>query len=70
MGDTTKASPCIVSTCAQNAILSLLIIHFIPCRQIHVAIDDPALVPSVSCLTSSSYLWNYVRAANDFSNAE
>jgi len=70
MGDTAKASPCIVSTGAQNAILSLLIIHFIPCRQMHVAIDNAALIPSVLCLTTSSYLWNYVRAANDISQAE
>src|SRR5882757_6142084 len=70
MGDVAKISPRISSTCAQNAILSLLIIHNIPSRQIYVAIDNPSLVPSISCLTTSSYLWNYVRAADDVSDAE
>jgi len=63
-------SPRVPSTCAQNAILSLLIIHIIPSCQIYVAIENPLLVPSISCLTTSSYLWNYVRAADNVSNAE
>jgi len=70
MGDAAKTTPRVPSTCAQNAILSLLIIHIIPSREIYVAIDNPSLVPSVSCLTTSSYLWNYVRAADDVSQAE
>jgi hypothetical protein len=70
MGDAAKTSPRVHSTCAQNAILFLLIIHIIPSRQIYVAIDNPSLVPSVACLTTSSYLWNYVRAADDVSHAE
>jgi len=70
MGDSAKTSPRVPSTCAQNAILSLVIIHIIRSRQIHVAIDNPSLVPSVSCLTSSSYPWNYVRAADDVTHAE
>jgi len=70
MGDAVKISPCVPSTCAQNAILSLLTIHIIPSRQIYVAIDSPSLVPSVSCVTTSSYLWNDVRAADNISHAE
>jgi len=70
MGNVAKISPRVPSTCAQNALLSLLIIHIIPSWQIYVAIDNPSLVPSASCLTASSYLWNYVRAANDVSHAE
>jgi len=70
MGDAAKISPYIPSTCAPNAILSLLIIHIIPSRQIYVAIDNPLLVPSISCLTTSSYLWNDVCAANNISHAE
>jgi hypothetical protein len=70
MGDTAKTTPRVPSTCAQNAILSLLIIHIIPSRQICVAIDNPSLVPFVSYLTTSSYLWNYVCAADDVSHAE
>ena len=54
MGDAAKTSPRVSSTCAQNAIISLLIIHIIPSRQIYVAIDNPWLVPSVSCLATSS----------------
>ena len=70
MGDVAKISPRVPSTCAQNVILSLLIIQIIPSRQIDVAIDNPSLFPSISCLTTSSYLWNYVRAADDVSHAE
>jgi hypothetical protein len=69
MGDAAKISPRVPSTCAQNAILSLLIIHIIPTRQIYVAIDNPSLVSSVSCLSTSSYLWIYARAADDVSHA-
>jgi hypothetical protein len=70
MGDAATISPRIPSTCMQNAILSLQIIHIIPSCQIYVAIDNPLLVLSVSCLTTSRYLWNYVRAADDVSHAE
>ena len=70
MGDAAKISPRVPSTCAQNAILSLLIIHIIPSRQIYVAIDNPSFVPSVSCPTTSSYVWNEVRAADNISHAE
>ena len=70
IGDVPKISPRVPSTCAQNAILSLLIIHIIPSCQIYVAIDNPSLVLSVSCITTSCYLWNYVRAADDVSHAE
>jgi len=70
MSDTAKISPCVPSTCAQNAILSLPIIHIIRSHQIYVAVDNPSLVPSVSCLTTSSYLWNYVHVADDVSHAE
>jgi hypothetical protein len=68
MGDVVKISTRVPSTCAQNAILSLLIIHIIPSRQIYVAIDNPSLLPSISRLTTSSYLWNSVRAADDVSD--
>jgi len=70
MGDAGCISPRVPSTWAQNGILSLLIIHIIPRRQICVAIDNPSFVPSVSCLSTSSYLWNDVHAANDISHAE
>jgi hypothetical protein len=70
MGDTVNISPRIPSTCAQNGILSLLIIPNIPSHQIDVAIDSPSLFPSIFCLTTSSYLWNYVCAANNVSHAE
>jgi len=70
MGDTAKITPHIPSTWAHNTIRCLLVIHIIPSHQISVAIDNPSLVPSVSCLTTSSYLWNYVGAAEDVSHAE
>jgi len=63
-------SPCVPSTCAHNAIHSLLIIHIIPSRHIYVAIDNPSLVPSFPCLTACGYLWKYLRAADDVSHAE
>jgi len=49
---------------------SLLIMHIIPSRQIYMDVDNPSLVPSVSCLTTSSYLWNYVHAAGNISHTE
>jgi hypothetical protein len=64
MSDAAKISPRIPSTCTQNAILSLPIIHIIPRCQIYVAIHNLLLVPSFFCLSSSSYLWNYVCAAD------
>jgi len=70
MGDAAKISPRVPSSCGQNAILSLLIIHIIRSRKIYVAIDNPSFVPSVSCLTISSYLWNDVTAADNISKAE
>jgi len=70
MGDAAKTSPRVPSTCTQNAILSLLSIHIIPIWQIYVAIDNPSLVRSVSSLTTSSYLRNYVCAADNVSCAE
>jgi len=70
MGDAVKISPHIPSTCVQNAILSLLIIHIIPCRQIYMAIDNPLLISSISSLTTISYLWNYVRTTDNVSHAE
>jgi len=70
MGDAAKISPHISSTCAQNAILTLLIIHIISSRQICVAIDDPLLTPFISCPTAWTYLWNYVHAADNVWQAE
>jgi hypothetical protein len=70
MGDAVNNSPCVPSTCAQNAILSLLIIQIIPSRHSYVAIENPLFVPSVSCLTTSSYLWNDVCAADNISHTE
>jgi len=67
MGDAAKVSPRIPSTCARNAILSLLIIHIIPSRQMYVAMDNPSLILSISCLTTSSYFWNDVCVANNIS---
>jgi hypothetical protein len=68
--DAVKISPHIPSTCTQNVILSLRIIPNIPSRLIYVGIDSPSLFPSIVSLTTSSYLWNYVRAANNVSHAE
>jgi len=67
---TLQISPLAFLLPARKMQFSLLIIHIIPSRQIYVAIDNPSLVPSVSCLTSCSYLWNYVRAADNISHAE
>jgi hypothetical protein len=55
---------------ARKMQFSLLIIHIIPSRQIYVAIDNPSFIPSVSGLTTSTYLWNYLRAADNISHAE
>ena len=68
--DTAKITPRVPSPCAHNAIFSLLIIHIIPSRRFYVAINNPSLIPSVSCLSNSSYLWNDVHTADDVSHAE
>jgi hypothetical protein len=65
MGEAAKISPRIISTHAQNAIRCLPIIHIIPSRQISVDINNSSLVPSVSCLPTSRYFWNYKRTANN-----
>jgi len=70
MGDAVKISPRIHSTCAQNAILSLLSIHITASRKIYMAIGNPSLVLSICCLSTSSYLWNYVCVADDVSHGE
>jgi len=55
---------------ARKMHFTLQIIHIIPSRQIYVPIDNPSLSLSISSLTSSSHLWNYVRAADNISHAE
>jgi len=70
MGDAAKICPRVPLICAQKAILSKLMILIIPSRQIYTAIDNPSLVPSISSVTTSSSLWNYMRTADDVSHAE
>jgi len=70
LGDTAKISPHVPSTCRQNAILLLLIIHIMPTRQIYMSIDCEFLVPSDSSHTTSSYLSKYIHVANNVSHAE
>jgi len=70
MSDGVKISPPVHYICTQNAFLSLLIIYIIRSHQINVAIDNQALIPSVSSLTPSCNLWNYVCAAGIVSHAE
>jgi len=69
-GDAGKTTPRVPSTCVQNAVLFLIIIHIIPSRRIYVAIDIPSLIPSISCRTTNGYHWNYVHAADDVSHTE
>jgi len=69
-GNIAKISSHILSTCAQSAILSILIIYIISRGQINVPIDNPFLVPSVSCLSTSSYLRKYVCTFNKVSHDE
>jgi len=70
MGDAGNISPRFRSICAQNAILPIPITHIMPSRQIYVAIENPSLVPSITYLTTISYLWNYMRAADNISHTE
>jgi len=35
-----------------------------------VAIYNPSVIPSISCLTPSYYLWNFVHVANNVSHTE
>jgi len=57
MDDAATISRQVPSTCVQNAFLSLLILPSILSPQMYVAIDNPVLVPSVSWLTTTNYLW-------------
>jgi len=50
IGDAMKVSACISPSCTQNAILSLIIMHIVPSCQISVAVNNPLLDPSISCL--------------------
>jgi hypothetical protein len=70
IGDLANISPRIPSTCASHGILTLLIIHIFPCYQMYMAIDNPLLVSSVSCLTTNSYLCNSIRGADNISHTE
>jgi hypothetical protein len=70
MGDAAKIPPRIRSTCTHNAILSLLNIHIIPSHQIYLASDNSSLVLSISCLTTSCYLWNDMCEAINISHGE
>jgi len=70
MGYAENISPHVPSTCVQNAVSSWLIILIIPSRPIQVAIDNPSLVPSVCCVTTWRYHWNYLRTADDGSHEE
>jgi hypothetical protein len=67
IGDIANISPRVPSTCKQNAILSFLVVYIIPSHQIYVVVDNPSFVPSLWCLTTSLYLWNYICAADDVS---
>ena len=70
MSDAAKISPRVSSTCSHNVVLSLLNIHIIESCQINVAIDNPALVSSVTSHTTSTYLWKYVHTAEDVCHTE
>jgi hypothetical protein len=69
IGDTTNISSRIPSTCAQHAIISSLIMHITPSQQIYVGINNPSLIPSVSCLNTCRDLWNSMCAVDDVSHA-
>jgi len=70
MGDAAESSPHVPSTCVHNTIRSLLIVHIIRSRQIYVAVDNPSLPPSMSCLITGNDPCNYVPAANNVSHAD
>jgi len=50
--------------------LSLLFTHIITSHQIYVAIDNALLVLSISCLTTSSYLWHSLHRGYDVTHAD
>jgi len=70
IGHAAKNFPRVPSTSVEIAIPSLQIIHIIPSRQISEAIDNPSLVPSISPLTTCTYLWNHTLVADDVSNTD
>jgi hypothetical protein len=70
MGDAAKISPRIPFIWAPNPILFLLTIPIIASHQINVTVDNPSILLSVSCLTTSSCLWNYVCVDDNVSHGE
>ena len=70
MGDVAEILPCVPSPSAYNALLSSVTVHIIRSGHIYVAMHNSSLIPSCSCQSTSSYLWNDVRAANNISHSE
>ena len=70
MGDAVIMTPCIPSTCTQNAIFSLLFIYIIPSGKFNLGIDNLLLLPSISCRNTSRYFWKYTHAAENVSHGD
>ena len=70
MGNAAIISHCVPSSCVYNAMLSTQTFQVIPSRQMYVAIDNPSLIPSFRCLTTSTYWANYLCTAGDVSHVE
>jgi len=70
MGNAANISPRVPSTWAHHPIFPLFSIPIISSYKIYVAINNPSLVASITCLTTSCYLWNYVCAADNISYAD
>jgi len=70
MRDTANISSCLPSTSAQIPFDSLLIIHIILMIQCNMVIENPLLVPSVSCFITHCYPWNSVCTTDNVSHAE
>jgi hypothetical protein len=68
IGDILKIPSPVTSAIVYYPILSVIFIHIIPSHQISVAIANPSLVPSNSCLNTSSYLSNDICAAKNISH--
>jgi hypothetical protein len=70
IGDAVRISHCIPSSCTQNALLWLRIIHIIPSCQVNVAIDSLLLIPSVPGPVTSCYILMHIRAVDNDSDAD
>jgi hypothetical protein len=70
LGGVVTFSPHVPSTCTLNGILSVWIRDIIPSSQQYVAIDNPSLIQSICCFSTTSLVMYYCHADDNDCNSE